>query len=321
MSDFRTLKGLYIKHVSSDPSNLIEGQIWYNTTTRTLKIAPEIGTWASSNNLNVGRQSLAGFGIQTAAVACGGVDATAANNDTEEYNGSSWTAVEDMPAAIYDHAGTGTLTAGLSVGGGDPIRAGTLEYDGTDWTAGGDYPAATQRVQACGTQTAALGAGGGRPSISAVTAEYNGSAWTANPSPSGDLPAAIQYHRMTGVLTSAVSFGGGPSGPVTGATATYNGTVWTAQTATLNDTRSRLGGAGETDSSAIAFGGYAPNGTANTELWNGSSWTEVANMGTARYGLVGTGTKSTALGAGGTGDTDGTEEWTSVATARSVDTT
>ena len=26
MSDFRTLKGLYIKHVSSDPSNLVAGK-------------------------------------------------------------------------------------------------------------------------------------------------------------------------------------------------------------------------------------------------------------------------------------------------------
>ena len=42
MSDFRTLKGLYIKHISSDPSNLVAGDIWYNTTTQTLKIAPLI---------------------------------------------------------------------------------------------------------------------------------------------------------------------------------------------------------------------------------------------------------------------------------------
>jgi hypothetical protein len=116
---------------------------------------------------------------------------------------------------------------------------------------------------------------------------------------------------MTGILTSAVSFGGGPSGPVTGATATYNGTAWTAQTATLNDTRSRLGGAGETDSSSVAFGGFAPNGTVNTELWDGSSWTEVGNMGTARYALAGTGTKSSALGSGGytSGRLSATEEW------------
>ena len=297
MTDYKTIHGKKIKFQTTDltMSTATEGELFYSDSGKEFKVGVIVQTWASSNNLNVGRNNLAGFGIQTAAVACGGVDATAANNDTEEYNGSSWTAVEDMPAANYDHACTGTLTAGLSVGGGDPIRAGTLEYDGTDWAAGG-----------------------GRPSISAVTAEYDGSSWTANPSPSGDLTAAIQYHRMTGVVTSAVSFGGGPSGPVTGATETYNGTVWTAQTATLNDTRSRLGGAGETDSSAMAFGGNAPGVTANTELWDGSSWTEVANMGTARYGLVGTGTKSTALQAGGYGDTDGTEEWSSTVTLKTV---
>ena len=50
MSDFKTLKGLYIKHRSSDPSNLIEGEIWYNTTTQTLKVAPQIGTWATGTS-------------------------------------------------------------------------------------------------------------------------------------------------------------------------------------------------------------------------------------------------------------------------------
>ena len=315
MSTYQELKGLKIKYLSSDTSGdrAIEGEVFYNSASG--KVASHIatGAWSAGAPMFTGRNDLAGFGTQTATACFGGVDATAVSNDTEEYNGSGWSAGEDMPSAIYEHAGTGTLTAGLSVGGTLPggITNVTNEYDGTDWAAGGTYPAATIRLQACGTQTAALAAGGGRPTISAVVCEYNGSAWTANPSPSGDLPAAIQYHRMTGILTSAVSFGGGPSGPVTGATATYNGTAWTAQTATLNDTRSRLGGAGETDSSAVAFGGFAPNGTVNTELWDGSSWTEVANMGTARYALAGTGTKTSALGSGGytSGRLSATEEF------------
>jgi len=314
MSTYKNLRGKRIKFFTSDLSNTqAEGQVFYSDTDSEYKVAVASGAWSASGNLITGRNDLAGFGTQTATACFGGVDATAVSNDTEEYNGSGWAAGEDMPSAVYEHAGTGTLTAGLSVGGTLPggITDATNEYDGTDWAAGGDYPAATIRVQACGTQTAALAAGGGRPTISAVVCEYNGSAWTANPSPSGDLPAAIQYHRMTGILTSAVSFGGGPSGPVTGATATYNGTTWTAQTATLNDTRSRLGGAGETDSSSVAFGGFAPNGTVNTELWDGSSWTEVGNMGTARYALAGTGTKSSALGSGGytSGRLAATEEW------------
>jgi len=301
MANYTELRGLRVKYVSSNPSPGKTGEVWYNTTDKALRAFVGRTAWSAGGNLITGRNDLAGFGIQTATACFGGVDATAVSNDTEEYNGSGWAAGEDMPSAVYEHAGTGTLTAGLSVGGTLPggITNVTNEYDGTDWSAGGDYPAATIRLQACGTQTAALAAGGGRPTISAVVCEYNGSAWTANPSPSGDLPAAIQYHRMTGILTSAVSFGGGPSGPVTGATATYNGTTWTAQTATLNDTRSRLGGAGETDSSSVAFGGFAPNGTVNTELWDGSSWTEVSNMGTARYALAGTGTATKALGSGG----------------------
>ena len=314
MTDYKNIRGKKVKFLTSDLDNAQgEGQIFYSDTSSEYKVAVAVGAWSASGNLITGRNDLAGFGTQTATACFGGVDATAVSNDTEEYNGSGWAAGEDMPSAVYEHAGTGTLTAGLSVGGTLPggITDATNEYDGTDWAAGGDYPAATIRVQACGTQTAALAAGGGRPTISAVVCEYNGSAWTANPSPSGDLPAAVQYHRMTGILTSAVSFGGGPSGPVTGATATYNGTTWTAQTATLNDTRSRLGGAGETDSSSVAFGGFAPNGTVNTELWDGSSWTEVGNMGTARYALAGTGTKSSALGSGGytSGRLAATEEW------------
>ena len=52
MSNYKTLKGLFIKHVSSDPSNLIEGQIWYNTTTQVLKVAPQITSWASGGDMN-----------------------------------------------------------------------------------------------------------------------------------------------------------------------------------------------------------------------------------------------------------------------------
>ena len=60
MSDFKSLKGLYIKHVSSDPSNLIEGQIWYNTTSQTLNVAPAITAWSSGGNINTARMYLGG---------------------------------------------------------------------------------------------------------------------------------------------------------------------------------------------------------------------------------------------------------------------
>ncbi len=46
-----------------------------------------------------------------------------------------------------------------------------------------------------------------------------------------------------------------------------------------------------------------------TELWNGSAWTEVGDLGTARYGLAGDGTVSHALAFGGTGSATITEDW------------
>ena len=62
--------------------------------------------------------------------------------------------------------------------------------------------------------------------------------------------------------------------------------------------------------------GYPPAGnTANTEFWNGTSWTELNNLGTARYNgssLPGSGASS-SIAAGGhtsTGVTN-TEEWES----------
>ena len=62
MSDFRTLKGLFIKHVSSDPSNLIEGQIWYNTTSNALKFASLSGAWTSGGNWLMARLLLDSLG-------------------------------------------------------------------------------------------------------------------------------------------------------------------------------------------------------------------------------------------------------------------
>ena len=109
MSDFKTLKGFYIKHVSSDPSNLIEGQIWYNTTTRSLKVAPETTAFSSGGALTTGRNAFheGGAGTQTAGLVFGG-DVPPDSNATEEYDGSSWTNGGDLGTARRSLAGAGT---------------------------------------------------------------------------------------------------------------------------------------------------------------------------------------------------------------------
>ena len=51
---------------------------------------------------------------------------------------------------------------------------------------------------------------------------------------------------------------------------------------------------------------------AKTELWNGSNWTEVSDLNTGRYGIMGTGASNTAaLAFGGEAppNTGKTEDW------------
>ena len=73
--------------------------------------------------------------------------------------------------------------------------------------------------------------------------------------------------------------------------------------------------------SALAFAGEAPPGVvAVTEDWNGASWSEVADLSTARDQLAGNGTLTSALASGGnTGSTSAaTEEWSGSSTTIKV---
>ena len=117
MTTYRTVKGYNIKKVSSDPANVKEGQIWYNSTVKTIKVAPNIAAWASGGDLNTGRQELGGCGIQTAGLAFGGSTDGAVRDETEEYDGTSWTESGDLSQARNFAASAGTQTAGLYAGG------------------------------------------------------------------------------------------------------------------------------------------------------------------------------------------------------------
>jgi len=72
MATYTNIQGQNILIVSSDPANPTVGQIWYNTTSNTLKGSAEIGAWATGGNLATGRNLLAGAGTQTAGLAFGG---------------------------------------------------------------------------------------------------------------------------------------------------------------------------------------------------------------------------------------------------------
>ena len=74
-----------------------------------------------------------------------------------------------------------------------------------------------------------------------------------------------------------------------------------------------MGAAGTDNTTGLVFGGGVPGRTANTETWNGSSWTEVGNLPAVVDSNTGTGSPLSALTVGGhssTAITGVTNEWT-----------
>ena len=102
MSTFKNIRGQLIKSVASDPSPAAAGDMWYNSTSQTLKGVVLSGAWSSGGNLGSGRQSLnaAVTSTQTAGLVFGGNPAPL-RTATEEYGGTSWTAGGAMSNARY----------------------------------------------------------------------------------------------------------------------------------------------------------------------------------------------------------------------------
>jgi hypothetical protein len=74
MAEYINIKGQNIEVVASDPANPTVGQIWYNSTSNTLKGGgvTTAGAWATGGNMGTARYALAGAGTQTAGLAFGG---------------------------------------------------------------------------------------------------------------------------------------------------------------------------------------------------------------------------------------------------------
>ena len=179
MATYKGIQGFTIQNLSADPSNPIEGQVWYNSTSNVWKVteATTVGAWASGGNMNTARTSLAGAGTQTAALGFGGVipPFTAA---TEEYDGSTWTSVTSLNTGRQGAGGVGIQTAALAYGGGNVTVqiADTELYDGSTWTSNPTgLNTARQQTADAGTQTAAVAGGGyAAPTFTAVTEEWTG---------------------------------------------------------------------------------------------------------------------------------------------------
>jgi hypothetical protein len=120
MATYLGTHGSKIQNYTTDPDNPNTGEVWFNATDAVLKFqyVDTYDAWSTGGNLNTAKGSLAGAGIQTAALAFGGNPGS--KNETELYNGTSWTEVNNLNLGRGNLAGCGTSTAALGFGGYNP---------------------------------------------------------------------------------------------------------------------------------------------------------------------------------------------------------
>jgi hypothetical protein len=107
MATYKESVGTAVQNIAGE-DGVVTGQLWYDSSDSEFKYKYQAygNAWSTSNSLNNARAILMGSGTQTAAVAAGGEDASPnylAN--TELYNGTSWSEVNDL--------GTIRLAAGM----------------------------------------------------------------------------------------------------------------------------------------------------------------------------------------------------------------
>jgi hypothetical protein len=306
MTTYKGIRGHTIRTVAGDISPVALGDIWYNNVAKAIKVGQTAAAaWASGGDLNQARGETCGCGLQTAAMIIGGdggaahPNPTPAIGETEIYDGSSWTESSDLNKDRDNPAGNmGTTTAALVAGGGPQAAApGVVDnaetWNGASWTEVGDLNQAKAAGGGSGTSTAAIHFGGGTMAALDTAETWDGSSWTEV----ADLNTAKLWFGNAGdTSTAALAFGGNPGDLV--ASETWNGTAWT-EGANLNTGRRYPAGTG---SSTLAMGvsGYVTdNVVTNVEQYDGSSWTEIADVSLARFNAGAAGTTSAGLIAAG----------------------
>jgi len=306
MADYKAIKGFTIQTTSSEPSNPVLGQMWYNSSLGKVRVGKtQAASWSTGGDLNQTRYALGGAGNKTAALGFGGYDPPVYQAVTESYDGTAWTEVGDLATARNKGAGFGTQTAAIYAGGSVPITAVVEEWNGAGWSEATALPVTgiTLNFGGSGTTTAGLVEGGGHaPANTDASFEWNGASWTEG----GDMNLTRGGNTSTGTQTATLTMGGSyvppPGVAPTADVEDYNGVAWT-EVADMTVSRG-FGGTAGTPSQAIIFGGETgpdPSGVANSDVYDGSTWAVGAPLPAAanNIGSGGISTRGAGIGFGG----------------------
>lgn len=270
---------------------VVEGDMWvtngkfYITNDSTL--ANAAGVFSSTSNIPTAKYGGGAAGTQTAALHFGGLSnspTTDWSNQTDEYNGSSWSHGGDLPTGVQYNNGTGTQSAALSVGGvkqSPNVRIyESKEYNGASWAAAGNM-ITNKGGEMAGTQSAAyLGStyNHSTPGYETTTYGYDGVSWSVDPRTALTARGGL----FTGMYNSALKYAnGGDIG-----TESVDQISWSASVSLLEKRGNNPGGMGNGANSVAYAGGYDNPVSAlqsSSRQFDGTSWSAGGSLATAAY--------------------------------------
>ena len=265
------------------------------------------GTWASATSMNVGRSKTAGIGAcQNSVLAVGGQNqynpsACRCINNTEGWDGTSWTHCSVLSVGRNALAGAGTTNAGLAFGGYYQVGC-TESWNGSGWSTESNFSTGLggnnglHCLSGAGTQNAALAFAGNASYYGRnYTFAFDGSAWSSG----GALIVCRAQGTGFGIQNAALAVGGynvyNPSYPNNTVTEEYDGSSWSLGGYLINN-MINIAGAG-TQNAGLAFSNYS------VEEYNGTSWSTANSMPPSHCisQLGGAGNQASALAFGGYG--------------------
>ena len=132
---------------------------------------------------------------------------------------------------------------------------------------------------------------------------------------SDNVPTGRQRSMGFGSTTAALFITGQeqpgiPDGSMVASTLSYNGSAWPDTSKDVNTVRRGGAGFGASSTSGLIAGGVGPPpATAFTEVYNGSTWTEVNNLDEGVSGCASGGTATAGLCVSGEGNPGGNQDW------------
>ena len=119
MATYEEIYGKRVEVLSSDPTltSANEGQVWYNSTTGTLKAVVSFGAYASGGNMNAGVSTMGGGGSSSSQAISGKGNPASPPSDSnaaESYDGIGWANLPTLNVAMRNCAGASQASTWLN---------------------------------------------------------------------------------------------------------------------------------------------------------------------------------------------------------------